>query len=64
MTITDPQMDDKIRAAIRYSYDRAELNAVSAVTGVNLNRLIWIMDTTGPLSLEDRAILGAHIKDQ
>ena len=61
--ITAPQNDDKIRAALKDADKKGKLDIVAAVTGIagGETEIRKLMNSTGPLSIIDRGILGMHL---
>jgi hypothetical protein len=61
--LTDPNTDERIRAALRDADRRGKLSVVAAVTGIagGVKELRKIMNSTEPLSIMDRGMLGIHL---
>ena len=64
MNITDPKIDDQIRAALRNADKKGQLQTVAAVTGIagGVNELRRIMNSSGELPIMDRVMLGMHLR--
>ncbi|MBD1590311.1 hypothetical protein [Pseudomonas typographi] len=63
MDITDPNQDDRIRAALRSADKKGQLQVVAAVTGIagGEKALREIMNSTGKLAIMDRGMLAIHL---
>lgn len=63
LSITDPRIDDKIRAALRNADQKGSLDVVAAVTGISggVQELRRIMSSTGELPIMDRGMLAIHL---
>ena len=61
--ITDPKVDDKIRAALRHADSNDNFDIVAAVTGIagGVAELRKIMNSSGALPVMDRGMLGLHL---
>ncbi len=61
--ITDPDNDERIRAALRSADAKGKLGIVAAVVGVagGEDTLREIMNSTGELSIMDRGVLSMHL---
>lgn len=61
--IFDPKADDKIRAALKRADNKGQLDVVAAVIGIagGETELRKIMDSTGPLAIMDRGMIGMHL---
>lgn len=64
MNITDPKIDDQIRAALRNADKKGQLQTAAAVTGIagGVNELRRIMNSSGELPIMDRGMLGMHLR--
>ena len=64
MNITDPNIDDQIRAALRNADKKGQLQTVAAVTGIagGVSELRRIMNSSGELPIMDRGMLGMHLR--
>lgn len=60
MNITDPRMDDRIRAALLDADKDGKLGVVAAVTGISggVSELRKIMNSPGEMHIMDRGMLG------
>lgn len=63
MNLLDESTDDAIRAALRDADRKGKLDVVAAVTGIagGVSELRKIMDSSGPLHIMDRGMLGMHL---
>lgn len=61
MDITDPAIDDRIRAALKSAHAKDKLPVVAAVTGIDVPRLREIMHCDDELPLMDRGTLACHL---
>lgn len=59
----DAETDTRIRAALRNANNKGELSTVAAVTGIagGEGELRKIMNSTDPLHVMDRGMLGIHL---
>lgn len=65
-SLTDPTLDDDIRAALRQADRQGKLDVVAAVTGISggVAELRTIMNSDGELAIMDRGMLGVHLGAQ
>lgn len=63
MNILDESNDKRIRAALKSADKKGRLDVVAAVTGIagGVSELRRIMNSTGPLHIMDRGMLGIHL---
>ncbi|MEH6483068.1 MULTISPECIES: hypothetical protein [Pseudomonas] len=63
MNDNDQKKDERIRAALRSANKQGKLDVVAAVTGISggVPELKKIMDSSEPLSIMDRGMLGIHL---
>lgn len=63
ISITDPNADEKIRAALKDADRRGKLGIVAAVVGIagGEDELRKIMNSTEPMHIMDRGMIGIHI---
>lgn len=63
ISLNDPEIDNKIRAALRDADRCGKLNVVAAVTGIagGITELRRIMNSSGELPIMDRGMLGMHL---
>lgn len=63
MNLTDESMDARIRAALKDAEKKGALPVVAAVTGISggVDELRKIMNSTEPLHIMDRGMLGVHL---
>ncbi len=59
--MSDPKLDDAIRAALKSADKQGKLEVVAAVTGIGQTTLKAIMNGTGPLDTMQRSMLGMHL---
>lgn len=63
MRLTDPRLDQRIRAALHAADDQGKLDVVAAVVGIagGTDELTRIMNSTDELDLIDRTMLSLHL---
>ncbi len=63
MSVLDESADSRIRAALLDADKKGKLGIVAAVTGIagGVKELRRLMNTTEPLSVMDRGMLGMHL---
>ena len=63
MNLTDPDIDDQIRAALRDADSKGKLGVAAAVIGISggAAELRKIMSSTGELNVLDRGMIGLHL---
>ena len=63
MKLLDESTDEKIRTALRKADKEGKLGVVAAVVGIagGESELRKIMNSTGPLHIMDRGMLGMHL---
>ena len=61
--ILNPDMDNKIRTALKNADKQGKLNIVAVVVGIagGVDTLREIMNSEGELSVMDRGMLGMHL---
>lgn len=61
MSLLDESTDARIRAALQDADKKGKLSVVAAVVGIGEKELRKIMNSTGPLHIMDRGVLGMHL---
>lgn len=62
-SLNDPELDDRIRAALKDADAKGKLSVVAAVVGISggVATLREIMNSAGELSIMDRGMLAIHL---
>lgn len=61
--MSDQKIDEAIRTALRSADKKGQMSVIAAVTGIagGAKELRKIMNSTGPLHIMDRGMLGIHL---